>query len=495
MVPGSPLPDSHTMTEPAAATPSPAPDASWERPNAPLGTLIFRAGFVSAEDLEDALQEGERTGRRLGQVLLQRGLIEQEQLARLLAGQKGLPFISLRERQVDRSAGTLLPEEVARMNHAVPVGYKDGVPVVVIEDPTDEFALAAVRNALGREAYFAVATRDETIAAIDAAYSAAAAAALESSPELALVSPGLQEAEAEPLAHAVETAPAVFEPSVPEPVAEPAPAPPAPVVPAAEPEPAAAEPPAPVVWPPAEEPAPDPVAEPAPEPAAEPAPQPAAEPAPEPAAELAPVADAPAVVEPPPVVEAPAPEPAATVEPLPAPAPDPEPDPGPPPAAAWPPVETHEPAPAPAAPEPPLVAPPPAAAPEPAAEAVPAEPEPEPVPDIVVEVSRSETHEPVVEVTTNGQTIRAVPDEPVSEAVEAPVPVAGASVWEVVVRLANGDRAYVGVYTSEGTAIEEAHATVRAVTEGEWPRVDGRFLRPESVVSVDVDERPLDAAR
>src|SRR5436190_3186750 len=119
------------MTEPAAATPSPAP--GWERPNAPLGTLIFRAGLVSAEDLEDALQEGERTGRRLGQVLLQRGLIGQEDLARLLAGQKGLPFISLQDRQVDRESGRLLSEEVARLNHAIPVGYKDGIPVVVIE--------------------------------------------------------------------------------------------------------------------------------------------------------------------------------------------------------------------------------------------------------------------------------------------------------------------------------------------------------------------------
>ena len=56
-----------------------------ERPDAPLGTLIFRAGLLPAETIENALEEGVKTGRRLGEILIERGLLQEEDLTRLLA--------------------------------------------------------------------------------------------------------------------------------------------------------------------------------------------------------------------------------------------------------------------------------------------------------------------------------------------------------------------------------------------------------------------------
>src|SRR5438093_8589362 len=75
-----------------------------ERPDAPLGTLIFRAGLLPAETIENALEEGVKTGRRLGEILIERSLLQEEDLTRLLAGQKGLPFVSLRTEQIDPQA-------------------------------------------------------------------------------------------------------------------------------------------------------------------------------------------------------------------------------------------------------------------------------------------------------------------------------------------------------------------------------------------------------
>ena len=48
-----------------------------ERPDAPLGTLIFRAGLLPAETIENALEEGVKTGRRLGEILIERGLLKE----------------------------------------------------------------------------------------------------------------------------------------------------------------------------------------------------------------------------------------------------------------------------------------------------------------------------------------------------------------------------------------------------------------------------------
>src|SRR5205823_6729672 len=54
--------------------------------NVPLGTLVLRAGLLPLESIEESLREAIESGRRLGEVLVERGL-EERDLARLLAAQ------------------------------------------------------------------------------------------------------------------------------------------------------------------------------------------------------------------------------------------------------------------------------------------------------------------------------------------------------------------------------------------------------------------------
>src|ERR687885_1099178 len=53
----------------------------------PLGTIVVQSGLVQKDDVEDAILESVATGRRLGQVLVSRGLLTQEYLLKLLAVQ------------------------------------------------------------------------------------------------------------------------------------------------------------------------------------------------------------------------------------------------------------------------------------------------------------------------------------------------------------------------------------------------------------------------
>jgi type IV pilus assembly protein PilB len=132
-----------------------------ERPDAPLGTLIFRAGLLPAETIENALEEGVKTGRRLGEILVERNLIKEEDLTRLLAGQKGLPFVSLRERSIEPDAARLLSEDQARLFTALPIGFEEGLPIVAVADPTNDVLNRNIREALGQEARFIVVARSE----------------------------------------------------------------------------------------------------------------------------------------------------------------------------------------------------------------------------------------------------------------------------------------------------------------------------------------------
>jgi Type II secretion system (T2SS), protein E, N-terminal domain len=457
-----------------------------ERPDAPLGTLIFRAGLLPAETIESALEEGVKTGKRLGEILTERGLISEVDLARLLAGQKGLEFVTLREQIVDPSAATLFSEEQARLFRALPYSFDGELPVVAIADPTDEVLMRNIREALGREdARFVVTARGELAEIAADVYAKAQTAA--SSPEPAAEPTPEPPVEPEPepdlaahTEHVNGTGPddaeLTLQVPAPERVVEAAPEPePAPVVPeqpeapeqpapqahsvdeAVVEEPVAAEPVAaePIAAAPAEpesthEPAPAPVlpAEPAPAPAphtdAEP-PVSAPAQAPEPTAAVEPV------VEPEPVV---APEPPLRVEPVQAPAP------------------------------PPAV---PVSAPVDSAETIPF-PQPEPAPP-------APPYPPAAEAPAPPFQVPAEPAPADPAAVEAPEPVAadtpGGPAWRLTIRLTNGERVEAGDYADQEAAKQEAKAVMAQVADadsGEWPFVNGRFLKPDTIVSVDIAE-------
>jgi type IV pilus assembly protein PilB len=143
-----------------------------ERPDAPLGTLIFRAGLLPAETIESALEEGVKTGKRLGEILTERGLLKEVDLARLLAGQKGLDFVPVREHIVDPAAASLFTHDQARLFRALPYAFEEGVPVIAIPDPTDEVVLRNIREAIGREdVRFVVSTRGELAEIVEDVYS------------------------------------------------------------------------------------------------------------------------------------------------------------------------------------------------------------------------------------------------------------------------------------------------------------------------------------
>jgi hypothetical protein len=136
----------------------------------PLGTLIFRAGLLGEEQLEDALREGMRTGRRLGEVLIERGLLEERELGRLLAGQKGLPFVEVSASDAEPAALEMLSEENARHRVALPLRYEGGQLVVAVADPTNELMLENLRRTLGASPKLLVAPYAELVKAIGEAY-------------------------------------------------------------------------------------------------------------------------------------------------------------------------------------------------------------------------------------------------------------------------------------------------------------------------------------
>jgi pyruvate dehydrogenase E2 component (dihydrolipoyllysine-residue acetyltransferase) len=133
-----------------------------------------------------------------------------------------------------------------------------------------------------------------------------------------------------------------------------------------------------------------------------------------------------------------------------------------------------------------------APAPEPVAAAPVAPPEPEPVP--APEPAAPAPPPAVAPLTEAPASAPApapapgpVPAPAVAEAPEQPAPRAGVGA-RVLVRLENGERIDVGSFEGFEAAKERARALMAELRQSaDWPFLSGRFVRPEAIVSIDVD--------
>jgi Type II secretion system (T2SS), protein E, N-terminal domain len=136
----------------------------------PLGQLIVEHDLLSETTVQRALAQAQASGRRLGEVLVDEGLLDDRTLAQLVAEQEELDFVDLGKYDLDPDAVRLLPARLARECQAVPFAFNETAVKVAVADPVDGWALDLVRTALARPVHFLVATRTEVESALSEAY-------------------------------------------------------------------------------------------------------------------------------------------------------------------------------------------------------------------------------------------------------------------------------------------------------------------------------------
>ena len=137
----------HDTSQAAPARPDAPPFSTAEMRSYPLGTLVYRAGLMTLEDVNRALSEAADSGRRLGEVLLEYGLPERE-LTRLLAAQHGQEFVDLTEYPIDPAVAHELPRRVAEMYCALPLAREEECTIVAVPDADNASHLTRLREAM-----------------------------------------------------------------------------------------------------------------------------------------------------------------------------------------------------------------------------------------------------------------------------------------------------------------------------------------------------------
>jgi type IV pilus assembly protein PilB len=135
-----------------------------------IGECLIQAGLITEEDLQIALAEHKRTGERVGAVLVRLNFATEKQITKALAYQLGFPYASLTDEPPDPAAIVLIPKDVALKRVCVAVRLDKNLLTVAMSDPLLFSLVQDLEFQTGYRIKQVVATRTDILDAIEHGY-------------------------------------------------------------------------------------------------------------------------------------------------------------------------------------------------------------------------------------------------------------------------------------------------------------------------------------
>lgn len=130
-----------------------------------LGRLLVQAGVITEEQLDAAIAASGDAS--VSAALIEQGLASEVDIAKAVADQMGLAYVDLGMYEIDANAATTLATDIARRYQVIPIAFQDEELIVAMSDPANIFAVDDLRIVTGYEIRPVVATESDLAAAID----------------------------------------------------------------------------------------------------------------------------------------------------------------------------------------------------------------------------------------------------------------------------------------------------------------------------------------
>ena len=135
-----------------------------------LGEILVQQSLISADDLNQSLEEQKRTGRKLGRIFVDKGYVTETQISEALARQLKIPFIDIQQFSTKADVVSKLPEAQARRLRCAVLTDKGSSYLVGMVDPTDLFAYDELVRLLHKDIELAVIQESALLQLIDRNY-------------------------------------------------------------------------------------------------------------------------------------------------------------------------------------------------------------------------------------------------------------------------------------------------------------------------------------
>ncbi|MFA9399055.1 MAG: GspE/PulE family protein [Clostridiaceae bacterium] len=139
-----------------------------------LGDILLGTGKISYSQLEDTLLKQKSTGKRLGDIFIEDGILTNEDILDALHIQLKLPRADLSRMDIKEETVKLVPENLARRYNLIAVGFSENDEnklIIVMNDPFNFFATDDVKIATGYDTEIMLATKKEIKDSLDKYYS------------------------------------------------------------------------------------------------------------------------------------------------------------------------------------------------------------------------------------------------------------------------------------------------------------------------------------
>lgn len=145
----------------------------YKRKKVRLGDVLVQNGVITEEDLQRGLERQKGSGRKLGETLVDEGITTEENIARALSKQFHYDMVDLQNTEIPQEILDLVPANVLKKHRAIPFEYSpDNMNVlrVAMSDPMDIGAMDDINIITNLQVEPVVATMGSVMLALDNYY-------------------------------------------------------------------------------------------------------------------------------------------------------------------------------------------------------------------------------------------------------------------------------------------------------------------------------------
>lgn len=135
-----------------------------------IGEALIEAGLITNEQLENALALRKGKNKRLGKILLELGYATENQIAEALSKQQKLPLVDWTKYDISKDLLKLVPKNIAEKAIILPLEIKDKILLLAMADPLDWSTIDDIKFRTGMKIQAAVSAETELVAAIEKHY-------------------------------------------------------------------------------------------------------------------------------------------------------------------------------------------------------------------------------------------------------------------------------------------------------------------------------------
>lgn len=135
-----------------------------------LGDMLVETGVITQAQLEEALDKQKSSGMKLGRVLVDNGYVDEEEFLRVLSEQLKVPFVDLPQYPINPSVVKSIPEIHARRFRVIALSLAGDSVVVGMADPTNIFAYDELTRILKKNLIVSIVRESDLLQTLDNVY-------------------------------------------------------------------------------------------------------------------------------------------------------------------------------------------------------------------------------------------------------------------------------------------------------------------------------------